>query len=94
VSRFKAAAERPDEATHWRYCALAPTEELREQAMTAYEALPASPERHAAQSGCRPKSGTAALWTVLASASTSRPHIPAIRWGGCSVTRPSRYRCG
>jgi len=48
VSRFEAAAERLDEATHRRYCALAPTEELRERAMTAYEALPASPERHAA----------------------------------------------
>src|SRR5215203_3300008 len=48
VSRFEAAAERPDDATHWRYCALAPTEELRERAMEAYEALPPRPERHAA----------------------------------------------
>jgi hypothetical protein len=48
VSRFEAATERPDEATHRRYCALAPTEELRERAAAAYEALPASPERHAA----------------------------------------------
>jgi transcriptional regulator with XRE-family HTH domain len=40
VSRFEAAAERPDEATYQRYCPLAPTEELRERAMTAYEALP------------------------------------------------------
>ena len=47
VSRFEAAAERPDEATHRRYCALAPTEELRERAAAAYEALPASPQRHA-----------------------------------------------
>jgi transcriptional regulator with XRE-family HTH domain len=36
VSRFEAAAERPDEATHRRYCAPAPTEELRERAMAAY----------------------------------------------------------
>src|SRR4029453_5993301 len=48
VSRFEAAAERPDEGTHRRYCALAPTGELRERAMAAYEALPAPPERHAA----------------------------------------------
>ena len=48
VSRFEAAAERPDEATHRRYCALAPTDELRERAMAAYQALPAPPERHAA----------------------------------------------
>jgi hypothetical protein len=27
VSRFEAAAERPDQATHRRYCALTPTEE-------------------------------------------------------------------
>src|SRR5919199_5653716 len=40
VSRFEAAAERPDEATHQRYCALAPTEELRQQLPRAYEALP------------------------------------------------------
>ena len=43
VSRFEAAIERPDQATHRRYCALAPTDELREQAMVAYEALPAPP---------------------------------------------------
>jgi hypothetical protein len=48
VSRFEAATERPDQATHRRYCALAPTEELREQAMAAYEALPALPARHTA----------------------------------------------
>src|SRR5215211_3490671 len=48
VSRFEAAAERPDEATHQRYCALAPTDELRERAMAAYEALPAPPAKHAA----------------------------------------------
>src|SRR5918995_3999970 len=48
VSRFEAATERPDEATHRRYCALAPTEELRERAVAAYEALPAPAERHAA----------------------------------------------
>jgi transcriptional regulator with XRE-family HTH domain len=41
ISRFEAAAERPDEATHRRYCALAPTEELRQRAAAAYEALPA-----------------------------------------------------
>ena len=41
VSRFEAAAERPDEATHRRYCSLAPTEELRERAAAAYEALSA-----------------------------------------------------
>jgi transcriptional regulator with XRE-family HTH domain len=40
VSRFEAASERPDRATHQRYCALAPTEELRQQLTTAYEALP------------------------------------------------------
>ena len=52
VSRFEAAAERPDEATHRRYCALAPTEELRERAAgglrgpvsTARTACRASPE--------------------------------------------------
>jgi transcriptional regulator with XRE-family HTH domain len=38
ISRFEAAAERPDEATHRRYCALAPTEELRQRAVAAYEA--------------------------------------------------------
>jgi transcriptional regulator with XRE-family HTH domain len=48
VSRFEAAAERPDEATHRRYCALAPTEELRERAVAAYETLPALPAKHAA----------------------------------------------
>src|SRR5512132_3326230 len=48
VSRFEAAAERPDEATHRRYCTLAPTEELPERAAAAYEALPAPPERHPA----------------------------------------------
>src|SRR5215217_1335652 len=48
VSRFEAATERPDQATHRRYCTLAPTEELREQAMVAYEALPALPARHTA----------------------------------------------
>jgi transcriptional regulator with XRE-family HTH domain len=48
VSRFEAAAERPDEATHRRYCALAPTEELRERVAAAYEALPTPPERHPA----------------------------------------------
>jgi hypothetical protein len=40
VSRFEAASERPDRATHRRYCALAPTEELRRQLARAYEALP------------------------------------------------------
>ena len=40
VSRFEAASERPDRATHRRYCALAPTEELRQQLASAYEALP------------------------------------------------------
>ncbi len=40
VSRFEAAAERPDQATHRRYCALAPTEELRRRAAAAYDALP------------------------------------------------------
>jgi transcriptional regulator with XRE-family HTH domain len=40
VSRFEAARERPDRATHERYCALAPTEELRRQLTTACEALP------------------------------------------------------
>ncbi len=40
VSRFEAGAERPDRATHRRYCALAPTDELRQRAAAAYEALP------------------------------------------------------
>jgi hypothetical protein len=40
VSRFEAASERPDRATHRRHCALAPTEELRQQLASAYEALP------------------------------------------------------
>jgi transcriptional regulator with XRE-family HTH domain len=48
VSRFEAAAERPDEATHRRYCSLAPTEELRERAAAAHESLPAPPAKHAA----------------------------------------------
>jgi transcriptional regulator with XRE-family HTH domain len=39
VSRFEAASERPDRATHERYGALAPTEELRRQLTTACEAL-------------------------------------------------------
>src|SRR6266540_3893496 len=40
VSRFEAATERPDRATHHQYCALAPTEALRRQIASAYEALP------------------------------------------------------
>jgi transcriptional regulator with XRE-family HTH domain len=40
VSRFEAATERPDRATHQQYCALAPTEALRQRAVAAYEALP------------------------------------------------------
>jgi transcriptional regulator with XRE-family HTH domain len=40
ISRFEAASERPDRATHRRYCALAPTEELRKQLASSYEALP------------------------------------------------------
>jgi transcriptional regulator with XRE-family HTH domain len=44
VSRFEAGTERPDRATHHRYCALAPTEELRQRADAAYQALPATPE--------------------------------------------------
>jgi transcriptional regulator with XRE-family HTH domain len=40
VSRFEAATERPDRATHQRYFALAPTDELRQRAAVAYEALP------------------------------------------------------
>jgi transcriptional regulator with XRE-family HTH domain len=48
VSRFEAGTERPDEATHRRYCALASTDELRQRAMAAYEALPAPPVRHVA----------------------------------------------
>src|SRR6266511_2839537 len=39
VSRFEAAAERPDQATHRRYCALAPTEELCRRAAAAYDVL-------------------------------------------------------
>jgi transcriptional regulator with XRE-family HTH domain len=49
VSRFKAAAERPDEATHRRYCALAPTEELLEQAAQARTS--ATPTRQPLRSG-------------------------------------------
>jgi transcriptional regulator with XRE-family HTH domain len=45
VSRFEAGTERPDEATHRRYCALASTDELRQRAMAAYKALPAPPVR-------------------------------------------------
>jgi hypothetical protein len=37
VSRFEAANERPDRATHRRYCALAPTEELRQQLASAWD---------------------------------------------------------
>ena len=37
VSRFEAGTERPDEATHRRYCALAPTEELRQRLMAALD---------------------------------------------------------
>ena len=48
VSRFETAIERPDEATHRRYCALASTDELRQRAMAAYEGLPAPPARHVA----------------------------------------------
>jgi transcriptional regulator with XRE-family HTH domain len=40
VSRFESAAERPDQATHQRYCALAPTEELRLRAANAYKPCP------------------------------------------------------
>jgi len=43
VSRFEAASERPDRATHQRYCALAPTEELSRRVAAAYEALPIPP---------------------------------------------------
>jgi hypothetical protein len=42
VSRFESGTERPDLATHQRYSALAPTEELRLRAATAYKALPLS----------------------------------------------------
>jgi hypothetical protein len=94
VSRFEAAAERPDEATHQRYCALAPTEELRERAMAAYEVLPAHQNDTPRQSGCRSRSGTAAPWTVLGSTSSSRLHIPSTRYCGCSATRPSPCQCG
>jgi transcriptional regulator with XRE-family HTH domain len=40
VSRFESATERPDPATHQRYVALAPTDELRQRTAAAYEALP------------------------------------------------------
>ena len=39
VSRFEAASERPDAATHGRYCALAPTSELRGRISNAYRQL-------------------------------------------------------
>ena len=48
VSRFEAGTERPDEATHRRYCTLAPTEELRQRVMAAYEALPRLPAKQVA----------------------------------------------
>jgi transcriptional regulator with XRE-family HTH domain len=48
VSRFEAGTERPDGATHRRYCALASTDELRQRAMAAHEALPAPPVRQVA----------------------------------------------
>jgi transcriptional regulator with XRE-family HTH domain len=44
VSRFEAATERPDRATHQRYCALAPTDELRQRVAAAFEVL--SPDEH------------------------------------------------
>src|SRR5262245_11808678 len=44
VSRFETAIERPDQATYRRYCALAPTEELRRRVAAAHEALPADRE--------------------------------------------------
>jgi hypothetical protein len=40
ISRFEAATERPDRAAHQRYLALSPTEETRQRAAAAYEALP------------------------------------------------------
>lgn len=40
VSRFEAAYERPDATTHRRYCALAPTSQLRERISEAYQRLP------------------------------------------------------
>src|SRR5947209_2605513 len=39
VSRFEAGKEVPDAATHRRYCALAPTTELRERAANAFRGL-------------------------------------------------------
>src|SRR5437879_5142300 len=39
VSRFEAASERPDATTHGRYCALAPTSELKERISEAYGQL-------------------------------------------------------
>ena len=45
VSRFEAGTERPDEATHRRYCALAPTEDLRQRVMVAYKGLPGPPAK-------------------------------------------------
>jgi transcriptional regulator with XRE-family HTH domain len=48
VSRFEAGTERPDEATHRRYCTLAPTEELRQRVMAAYAALPGPPAKQVA----------------------------------------------
>src|SRR6266550_3256102 len=39
VSRFEATSERPDATTHGRYCALAPTRELRERISEAYRQL-------------------------------------------------------
>src|SRR5215211_3105223 len=40
VSRFETGIERPDRATHQRYCALAPTDDLSRRAALVYEALP------------------------------------------------------
>jgi transcriptional regulator with XRE-family HTH domain len=39
VSRFEAGGECPDRATHRRYCALAPTDELRKRVARAYKSL-------------------------------------------------------
>jgi hypothetical protein len=94
LSRFEAATERPDQATHRRYCALA-----QQMSCASGRWPPMTPcRRHqhgmSRQSEDRPRTGRAAPWTVLGSTSSSRPRTLPIRRCGCSATRPSPCRCG
>jgi muramidase (phage lysozyme) len=82
VSRFEAATERPDRATHQRYCALAPTEELRSgtagrsTAQGVYQLLsekyPAYPVARLFGDAAQPLPVWAEL-ALLSSGKTSRP---------------------